>query len=83
MLDDIKKLALRLPVDLHEKISQLAKADRRSLHAELLTLLQEAIEEREQAKEDIDPKNHAGQSEEWPAWSSTATRVPALVAASI
>jgi hypothetical protein len=78
--DEVKKLALRLPVELHTIISQLAKADRRSLHAELLVLLQEAINARETAVEDADPKNHAGQSKEWPAWHNIDSKAGTLLA---
>ena len=42
--------ALRLPVEMHMRIKALADADRRSLHAELLVLLDEAMAAREEAE---------------------------------
>ena len=45
-----KRFGLRLPADLHERISAAAKADRRSIHAEMLRLFEEALGAREPAQ---------------------------------
>jgi len=45
-----KRFGLRLPADLHERISAAAKADRRSIHAEMLRLFEEALAAREAAQ---------------------------------
>lgn len=42
-----KKITVRMPSDLHEKLAQLAQTDTRSLNAEILVLLREAVEQRE------------------------------------
>lgn len=41
-----KKMTLRLPPDLHAALTKIARDDRRSLHAEIITLLEEAAKER-------------------------------------
>ena len=41
--DKEKRLTLRLPEDIHEEVSKLAEEDYRSLHAEIIVLLKEAI----------------------------------------
>lgn len=41
-----KKLTIRIPQDIHEKLTQLAQQDTRSLNAEIIVLLKEAIERR-------------------------------------
>ncbi len=45
---EIIQAALRLPVDMHARIKVLADSDRRSLHAEILVLLEEAMAAREE-----------------------------------
>lgn len=40
------RITLRLPEDLHQAISELAKRDLRSLNAEIVTLLRLALEEK-------------------------------------
>jgi hypothetical protein len=40
----MKKLSLRMPDDLHAALAAWAKRDRRSLHAQILWLLQQAPE---------------------------------------
>jgi hypothetical protein len=40
----MKKLSLRIPDDLHAALAEWAKRDRRSLHAQILWLLQQAAE---------------------------------------
>ena len=47
----IIQAALRLPSELHARLKQLADEDRRSLHAEILVLLDEALEAREEAEQ--------------------------------
>ena len=46
MTDMEKRLLLRLPGDLHQEISDLAEQDVRSLNAEIIVLLREAINAR-------------------------------------
>ncbi len=41
------KTGLRLPDELYERIKQLAEKDLRSVNAQMVTLLREAIEARE------------------------------------
>jgi hypothetical protein len=45
-----KKLTIRIPGDLHTKLSEAAKTDTRSLNAEIIVLLKEALEARNKAK---------------------------------
>lgn len=45
-MDTDKKITVRMPADLHERLVELADADTRSLNAEILVLLREAIERR-------------------------------------
>jgi hypothetical protein len=40
---DEKRITLRLPTDVHASVAQLADQDVRSLNAEILVLLREAI----------------------------------------
>ena len=47
----IIQATLRLPGALHTRLKQLADEDRRSLHAEILVLLDEALEAREEAEQ--------------------------------
>ncbi len=44
---EIIQAALRLPIAMHARIKALADSDRRSLHAEILVLLDEAMTARE------------------------------------
>jgi len=50
---DVKPIqaTLRLPRELHTRLKTMADEDRRSLHAEILVLLEEAIAAREQREE--------------------------------
>lgn len=41
-----KKMTLRLPPKLHAALVRIARDDRRSLHSEIIILLEEAIENR-------------------------------------
>ena len=41
--EQVKKLAMRLPSDLHAEIARRAKADRRSIHGEIVYFLYEQI----------------------------------------
>lgn len=43
----MKQLTLRLPDDLHSQLKSLAESERRSLHAEILRLIEEALENRQ------------------------------------
>jgi hypothetical protein len=51
--DDITRFTLRLPNKMREVILEKAKANRRSLHAEILVLLQEGLDAQEGK---LDPK---------------------------
>ncbi len=41
--DTEKRVSLRMPEELHAAVLQLAQADTRSMHAEILVLLREAV----------------------------------------
>jgi hypothetical protein len=41
--EPVKQLTLRLPEDLHARLKNLAETERRSLHAEILKLIEEAL----------------------------------------
>lgn len=41
------QVALRLPPEMHSRLKAMADEDRRSLHAEVLVILDRAIQERE------------------------------------
>ena len=45
----IVQAALRLPAELHARLKDLPHDDRRSLHAEILVLLEEALAARDEA----------------------------------
>jgi hypothetical protein len=47
----MKRFTLRLPDDLHAALAQMARDARRSLHAEMLWLLERAVEEEKQDNE--------------------------------
>jgi hypothetical protein len=42
-----KKYTIRIPEDLHARMAELAEKDRRSLHAEMLILMEEAVAARQ------------------------------------
>jgi predicted transcriptional regulator len=44
----MKQQTLRLSDELHARLKAMADADRRSMHAEILWLIEEAIAERDQ-----------------------------------
>ncbi len=46
MSEDTKQISVKLPIGLHGMLVQAAEGDRRSLHAEILTLLEEALSAR-------------------------------------
>lgn len=39
----MKRLSLRMPLDLYSRVAALAKAQRRSLHNQILLLLEQAL----------------------------------------
>jgi hypothetical protein len=41
------QVALRLPPEMHGALKEIAERERRSLHAQILTMLEEAIYDRE------------------------------------
>jgi hypothetical protein len=47
MDSDTVKLTNRIPADLHEALQQEAKRDTRSVNAEIIVLLREALAQRE------------------------------------
>jgi hypothetical protein len=49
--DKIKRFTLRLSDELHDIISDAAKEDMRSIHAEILMLIQEGLKARKSPKE--------------------------------
>ena len=44
--EQVKKLGMRLPDDLHAELVRAAKEDRRSLHGEIIHLLYEQLKRR-------------------------------------
>ncbi|USY21500.1 Arc family DNA-binding protein [Nocardiopsis exhalans] len=42
-MDDEKRISLRLPADLHARLADQAKHDRRSLNSEIVHLLEVAL----------------------------------------
>lgn len=44
--EQIKRMAVRLPADLHAEIARAAKEDRRSIHGEMLHFLYEQLKKR-------------------------------------
>ena len=46
-----KKYTLRIPEGLHAQLEQIAKQDRRSLHAQIITILEEAAAQRQKKEE--------------------------------
>jgi hypothetical protein len=53
---DIVRFLLRLPAELHAEMKDMADQDRRSLHAEILVLLEEAVAVRRDAATDTGSK---------------------------
>jgi hypothetical protein len=49
--DKLKRFTLRLSDELHDNISEAAKEDMRSMHAEILMLIQEGLKARKIPKE--------------------------------
>jgi hypothetical protein len=43
-MDDEKRISLRLPADLHSRLVDRARADRRSLNSEIVYLLEGALD---------------------------------------
>lgn len=52
------QVALRVPPAMHAKLKAMADEDRRSLHAEILIILEDAIERRE-ARAEENPEGKA------------------------
>jgi hypothetical protein len=48
--EDVVIYTMRLPRSLHGALKELAETDRRSLHAEMIYLLEQALEERQEGK---------------------------------
>jgi predicted HicB family RNase H-like nuclease len=48
VMDTLKKLTLRMPIELHARLERWAKQERRSLHAQIIKVLEDAMEEVEQ-----------------------------------
>jgi hypothetical protein len=48
--DEVIRFLLRLPPDLHEQLRLLALRERRSLHAQILYLLEQAVGELNEGK---------------------------------
>jgi predicted HicB family RNase H-like nuclease len=42
-MDEEKRITLRLPADLHERLVEQARTDRRSLNSEIVHLLEAAL----------------------------------------
>ncbi|HVO44489.1 MAG TPA: hypothetical protein VMT34_17810 [Aggregatilineales bacterium] len=63
MADTEKRLTLRMLKGLHDEIVQLAKQDMRSVHAEILVLLREAIAARHGANQGSHATGAVGKSD--------------------
>jgi hypothetical protein len=50
MAEKTREIHVRLPEELHERLSRAAREDDRSLHSEILALLKEALAARQQRK---------------------------------
>jgi hypothetical protein len=48
--DKVIRFVLRLPPDLHEELKTLAARERRSLHGQILYLLQQAVDRGQEGK---------------------------------
>jgi predicted HicB family RNase H-like nuclease len=44
-METLKKLTLRMPIELHARLERWAKQERRSLHAQIIKVLENAVEE--------------------------------------
>ena len=54
---DTKNMTLRLPIELRERLAPLAKRNHRSLHGQIIAMLEEAAErEEKQTKRKADDK---------------------------
>lgn len=45
-MDDEKRITVRLPLELHERLAERAKRDRRSVNGEIVYLLEDALTDR-------------------------------------
>lgn len=45
-MDEEKRITVRLPLELHERLAALAKRDRRSVNGEIVHLLEAALADR-------------------------------------
>ena len=63
MPEDIKQISLRLPVDLHRRLAELAERERRSLHAQILRVLEDATHERPRPRQRRPADADQGQQE--------------------
>ncbi|WP_019075547.1 Arc family DNA-binding protein [Streptomyces hokutonensis] len=52
-MDEEKRITVRLPVDLHERLAAQAKRDRRSVNGEIVHLLEVALTD-----PSVDSKSH-------------------------
>lgn len=52
-----KLLSLRLPVEMYNQVSQLAEKERRSIHSQLLVLIEDALETAA-PRASVDPKDY-------------------------
>jgi hypothetical protein len=53
--EDVKRYTVRFPKKMHDELLALAKSKRRSLHAEILVIIQEALDAETKEK---DPKQN-------------------------
>lgn len=47
----VKQIGLRLPDDLHDQVKEAADRDRRSIHSEVLWLIEQALAQRVEREE--------------------------------
>lgn len=48
----MKRISLRMPDDLHAQVQQAAERDQRSLHAQILWLIQQSLTQGEEHEKD-------------------------------
>ena len=50
MKEEDTRITLRMPPELHKRVKDVASADKRSLNAEVLVLIEEALRARDQQR---------------------------------
>lgn len=74
--DDIVRVSLRLPRELHGRIQEMARADERSLHAQIVWCLRQCEQRARRTRKNVNGRAH----EEGVALAAHAAPVPAAPA---